>query len=213
MQRLGQRCQTAAGMTSQRFDNVAEAGAFERIAPARAPELRADVLVPLCQALVSGIVAGGLWAGGAAALGADFWAVFIASVAIFGGAAWFILLADHRRSLWVRERRESRDIDGDGHVGEPQQSRPPILVNPYRGQRAREADDRAALLETWAEFVRGCAIDTTQRAWERRIGRDQYQEMRDALIDSGWARWRNEADQRAGWELAADPETILAALR
>lgn len=196
-------------MQRARFTSVADAGAFERETPARAADLRSDVLVPLCQAGISGLIAGALWAGGAWLLGADFWLVFVASAGIFGGCAWFILLRDHRRGLWARERREARDLDGDGVVGEPSR---PVLVNPYQGQRARDADKHATELAALADFLYGCEGDTSLRTWEPRIGRDQYTAWRDALVSSGWASWRQPGNERAGWELSAPADEVVAAI-
>ena len=60
--------------------------------------------------------------------------------------------------------------------------------------------------------MKGCATDTSTRRWEGELGRDQYTEWRDLLISSGYARWRGRTGH-GGWDLTADPQTIIEALQ
>jgi len=90
--------------------------ALERQVGSRAPSVEADVLVPLQQSVVTGMF--GLACG--AALGAVvFWEWLAALVGGFcgfivaGGGMWALLLAEHRRLLWLVERQMA-GVEGDG---------------------------------------------------------------------------------------------------
>lgn len=97
-----------------------------------------------------------------------------------------------------------RDLDGSGAIGDG------LVLLRSNGARGG-ADADAQLQAAFADFVRGCALDTSARRWEPEIGRGQYQRWRRQLLDAGWARWRS-TDERAGWELTAPAAEILAAL-
>lgn len=62
-------------------------------------------------------------------------------------------------------------------------------------------------------FVRGTVTDTSARRWEKSLGRDLYQQWRDLLIGSGYARWRNENDVKAGWVMTSKPLEVIYALQ
>ena len=123
------------------------------------------------------------------------------------------ILATCVLGVWIRTRtrgrvRPSEPVAIDDNA-EPVKERV-IMVNPPRPEQAaeREEDTRQSEL---ADFVRGCAIDTSLRRWEPSLGREGYDRYRDVLISLGWGAWRSK-DRRQGWELTADPGEILDAL-
>jgi len=123
----------------------------------------------------------------------------LVTVVIWGLSTW-------RGLFWWLERATGQDIDEDGYIGSPDRL---ILVNPPRTQ----ADPRERKRAQFVDFVKGCAAgDTSLRRWEPALGRDRYQEYRDALIDTTWGRWIDDSNKRRGWELAAEPGEIIAAL-
>ena len=81
-----------------------------------------------------------------------------------------------------------------------------VMVNAWPPEH--EEDTRQS---EFADFVRGCAIDTSLRRWEPMLGREGYDRYRDVLISLGWGAWRSK-DRRQGWELTAGPDDILEAL-
>ena len=108
---------------------------WERKEPARPADLAGDVLVPLAQAGVTGLV-GGIIGGLVGGLAAG---------AVVGGltfsTTWLVLLADHRRSLWLVERLTGRDLDPDGHVGAPARTvRVETIERTRRGGQIRYTD-------------------------------------------------------------------------
>lgn len=188
---------------------VANAGAIERETPARAPDFRADVLVPLAQAAISGLIAGGLWAGGAAKLGADFWTVFSASVAIFGGAAWFILLRDHRRSLWTTERR----LPTEAEEVPPAPRRPDyVIMDAGKGaedNRRRQADAEIARV---IDFITVAGLGTTsvKAMADHGFTRSEVEALRGVLFGVGVADWK-PGGKAEGWGLTMPTEDAIDA--
>jgi len=139
-------------------------------------------------------------------------------VALGGGASipltlgaflWRLRACDS--TLWAIERATQRDLDHDGEIGQPAPAERVVLLDPYKGRAAQRADGSAEDRAGFAGFVKGCESDTSARRWERRIGRERYQSWRDALLASGWARARGAGD-RAGWELCASADEVIAAL-
>ena len=78
---------------------------WERRSPARPGELRGDLVLPIGQSLVTGLV-------GTPRTG------LIIGVVVFA-VAWVLLLLHTRQGLWTVERITGQDSDDDGVVGEP----------------------------------------------------------------------------------------------
>jgi hypothetical protein len=102
------------------------------------------------------------------------------------------------------------DLDRDGSIGKAPETRI-MTINPYQGKANQERDNREGVANVFRWFVQGCAIDTSTRRWESELGREQYQEWRELLIGSGFAKWRGRTGH-GGWDLTTDPATIIAAL-
>jgi len=167
-----------------------------------AAEQRLDVLARLAWVLGLGgiFMAGGLALGLALAIWQRNPAAILTGAAVglaVGGLAMLALAAHDL--LGALETATGRDLDHSGAIGDT-----PVLLRANASPVPAERDDFAA-------FVTACAVDTSARRWEPVLGRERYRQWRDVLIDGGWARWQSE-DKRAGWELAADPAAILAAL-
>ena len=107
----------------------------------------------------------------------------------------------------MAERIMRIDLDGDGVIGEPPARF--VAINAYAGREALARDQVTRDHERLAEFVRGCAVDTSLRRWEAAIGRDAYVTYRDQLMAAGWAAWRKPGNERAGWALTDDAERIV----
>jgi len=160
------------------------------------PGLRAVISGGLvCSVLVFGVqVFKGVWLSWTAA--ALCWAV--AGLVTWGLATWGDLIT------WGIERATGQDLDGDGVIGQPDRL---ILIN-----SRPQVDPRERKRLQFEDFVRGCEADTALRRWEPIIGRERYNEYRDALIGTTWASWIDPDNTRRGWELAASPGEIIAAL-
>ncbi len=109
----------------------------------------------------------------------------------------------------MAERIVQIDVDGEGLKGPPARF---VAISPYTGRQALARDSAERDREHLAEFIRGCAVDTSLRRWEASISRETYQDYRDRLIDSGWAEWKQPGNERAGWRLTAPAEETSAGI-
>ena len=199
---------------SQQAQELAE---VESATPARAADLVPDLLVPLAQALVTGAFLAGLVVFVLAEISprfdGDLLRVWGFSALAISTVTWLILLGQTRRLLWAYEQWTGRDLDGNGKIGKPPERI--VIINAGQGQREAAQQDEAAQLSQFARFVAALpARGTALRAWEAELGRDTYNEYRDALIRLGWARWNSmKADgtpnERQGWTLTLDAGEIL----
>ncbi|MCP4428259.1 MAG: hypothetical protein GY803_27540 [Chloroflexi bacterium] len=170
---------------------------FEYLSPARAAAPSSDVIVPLLQSAVSGFVVGLLTLWPTLANG---WAWYV-PLLVFGGVfavAWFLLLADHRRSLWNRETIESGGTPSP--IGQPD----PVLV------RLQVIEDGAIkyanlpipieTLKTMARaIVNGRSFSVSE--WTgagRPLSRSQFETLRTWLLNNDYAEWVDPDNRRSG---------------
>jgi hypothetical protein len=188
-------------------------------APARPATFIGDVLVPGAQAAITGSLVGAALTIGVA-LFTDYednlLALWLGLALGITTLAWVILLLDHRRLLWAVERLTGVDIDQDGSTGKPGAHL--VWVNRQKAnQRAEEARREAEWL-IFLGFISRLGVKGTALAtWEKELGRDRYNEFRDALVDYGLAKWRSynangRPNTSQGWELVGTPEETLAQL-
>ena len=187
--------------------------------PARPADLVSDLLVPIGQAAVTGILLGTVLTAGTVLLWPELdvnplglWAALTLGILTL---AWLVLLLDHRRMLWAVERLINSDLDRDGARGEPEPQERIVVVNAAQSARRAEQQALAQRRSEFARFVSRIPVKgTSQRAWEGEIGREQYQEWRDVLLQCRWAEWNSTKsdgtpNERKGWKLIADVDYIL----
>lgn len=144
-------------------------------APARPASFAADLLVPLGQALVTGLLLAGLATFAAARLGyrgdlLTWWAGWDLAIS---AATWAILLRAHRRLLWAVERVTGLDLNKDGKTGKPQERL--VIVNAPQAQQDAAQVDRAARRSAFAAFVAALPTrGTDARTWEPELGRPTF---------------------------------------
>jgi hypothetical protein len=182
--------------------------------------LEGDFLVPAAQAGLTGLLLGAL-------LAALLWlfvpdleahplAIWAGATLVIVAVAWLLLLVDTRKLLWNIERLTGQDLDGDQEIGRPGHL---VFVNRERAKQRAEKDRKEAEWRAFLGFVSRLGVKgTTLAVWESEIGRDRYNEFRDALIDYGFARWRSyksngTPNTTQGWYLLDEPEDILAQLQ
>lgn len=185
---------------------------FERRQPARPASLASDVIVPLAQALATGIIAFILnkltlnWNSGTVAAGV---------IAL----AWLVLLIDHRSALWNIERVIGADLNRDGFTGPPEP--PPTtrveIIEPKPRSHHEiylQFDLDPGVLSQFARAAIG-GQSLSEASWcgtGNPLSRAQYNHLRDTLITRGLARWRNPAHPRLGWEPTAKGCAVLREL-
>jgi hypothetical protein len=174
--------------------------------PVGESRLTTHVFVPFLQAAITMLLIAGCvlvfeWrpvAGAVGAIGLLIW-------------GWRILKAD---GLLTRlETITGRELDGVPGIGKPG---PVGLVNPEQARRdvGRQDSAPASDVPRMLAFVARCHHEGTaegaQRIKPNTAERDNYVECRDALLRLGLAKWRNEAQHSAGWDLTRDLDTTLA---
>jgi hypothetical protein len=181
--------------------------------PRGAQTIEGGFLVPLataagtaiCVTLATGALA---WVFG--------WSVKVVMVTFGLGllAAWLWRIGVADRLLWGIETWTKTDLDGDGRTGRPAAHLATMQPEAARATVARTV--RAAAESerlVWLQaFVHRCyTVGCSESAQGIKPGeRAQYLEARDLLLRLGVAVWRDAANKRLGWVLAADEPTAQA---
>jgi hypothetical protein len=209
-------------------DNESSDDLVEFRTPARAPTVESDVKVPFLQATITGIflapAAVGTYhlAGGTAIVPACF-----TSVLVFVGGAWMIRMGVMTKLLWQIEKYSNRDIDKDGHKGEPpEQPRNRTVIErqgavPHLPKSWMDLDEAIKVedVHRFAEMVWNFqqeGLGTGQKAMRGKplpsgfeIEDDIHSWMLKDLDDAGIIRWKGEKN----WRLMVRPSTVKRAIR
>lgn len=176
---------------------------WEKKTPTRSPQINSDVIVPVLQSFITGIV--GVIIGRAIAN----WTAAIITGGIVFSIVWMFKLWDHRDLLYTIETVTGLDIDKDGYKGKPSEPETvQIELHEHRtnGQSISWLElpidqDKLALL---ARSVINGNRSLAESQWTGKSGPfsiDEFRELRDTFIEKGLARWRNPEYPRQGWEL------------
>lgn len=183
---------------------------YTREEPVRPPDVMADYLVPLLQALACGVTAGLLAAVVAHYAGWDLYAVLAVAVVAFA-ASWWWLLRHTLDSTVVREHVRT----------EPEQTQPGrqvtrLVVNVGDVHQERELAIAPDKLLAIAKGVVNAERSFSEREWSGRgrllSGRAEYELVRDFFLDIGWARWKDEGNRKLGLEWTPAGTAALKAL-
>lgn len=204
------KTETTAEPAEQLPPNIA----FQRARPAT---MGSDVMVPVAQALVTGIlVAAVFWITG--------WSKYWASWGIICTfVVWLVQTVNVNRLLWAAEKRWQIDINKDGHKGRPAPAKyPGIILTKHTKDGGRFKDPRSKVPSVkeqhpFEKFVLACErVGTDMRFWEGQMGlpREVYQDWRDKLMDAGCAMWNSfnsqgDPNNRQGWHLTMPAKEIL----
>lgn len=91
----------------------------EKRGPARPAGFIADVIVPFCWSLGTGIITGATTSVIADAASGDWWLWLKLGFGVGMTAMWAWRMIDHSRLLWLKETVRREDINGDGYIGKP----------------------------------------------------------------------------------------------
>ena len=181
--------------------------------------LRDGVIVPILQALATGILSGLALAGVLWLAGVEIaWRWSLALIPVVWLVMWLASLSHWRASL---ERLLNRDLNNDGVIGEQQ---PPVIISePAREVRVtlerdegRHVDiiDLPAQPEQLRQLADGLLSGRqfALSAWSGAgapFSRSEFERLRDELIKRGLARWRNANAQAQGAELTLPGRAVL----
>lgn len=170
--------------------------------------ITSEILIPLMACVLFGL-------GVTVALAVIQWGILnigLKAALKFGGGVGLLAASlaltwrFYKAVVWIAEETTRHDLDRDGWVGEPE----PRIITVRANQGTTVTGPRERLRQELDDFVKGCQVDTSMRRWEPILGRDKYLMFRQILLEAGHAAWTSDADKRAGWELTAPAEEIIA---
>lgn len=182
---------------------------YEVERPMARPTVEGHVVVPFCQAMIIGGTVGLLATWGLVELEVvrHWWpAGGLLMLAAFG-LAFLVKVSSAEATLWTVERVIGADLDRDGTVGKPEDHDHIILAGPGP-TTLTPAERKRGQFVTFVRAI-GATGDTSRERFEGSLGRQRYEEFRNALIGSGLAQWVDPDNHRQGWELARDPAAII----
>lgn len=179
--------------------------------PHREPNPGADLLVPLGQAVATGIIAALVAAVLASVAGRDdVLRITAVTLSVVLAVAWLWRLGVVDSLLSVVERI-TQELDGPEEEAEPEAHTMTVNAGQARAEAGRIAGERASTVKT-AEllgFVSRCATlgtsEGAQGVKPNQTERARYAELRDMLISLGIGQWKDENRKRLGWSLVLTP--------
>lgn len=193
----------------------------ETAIPSRAPNLAGDLLVPLGQATVTGLLAGTLLS--LALVGLNFpapaWHVWIGASLLATTCSWVVLLVEHRRLLWRVETLVGYDLNHDGVVGSPEKRRLEVELHAGRstvfvGSDFLEMDDDH-LLAFATGLSRGNGLAEGDWGKNRRAfpgGINDFRAFRARLLAAGLVRFVNADAPNLGYVLTPSGRAVFRRL-
>lgn len=125
---------------------------------------------------------------------------------------WEDNVAEWRELLWQREQRLGMDLDGDGHVGEPETSRWEVHypdTNQTQILHFPVSEQRMALL---ARGLVSNGWKFTEREWSgsgKPFSAEEVDGIREVFLARGWCVWKNEDSVERGVNFTAKGKASL----
>lgn len=194
---------------------------LERLTPARVPEPWADVLVPACQALLTGALVAALVIFLIGQLApdtrGDLPAAWLGLALAITSVSWVLLLLDSRRLLWGLERITGMDLDDDDVIGELQT----IEIHLQEGGQTRiigaqwlgMSDERLLMLA--ADLVRGRSLAEGELGKDKALfpsGINEYRTVRKRLAEAGLVALVNRDAPSQGYRITAAGRAVFRRL-
>ena len=178
--------------------------------------MQAAVTIPLAQAAVTGGLTAAVVMSAAALTGAPALTGLAAGMAATL-AEWMTLTRQWRALVWGVETISGCDVDGDGHIGEPEPQEPArvdVWLHRPNGATRRALPVTREQLTAWASGI-ASGLSLSEPTWTgsgKPFSRAEYRGFRDALIRYGWAQWRDPNVPQQGWELTRAGQAVVRAL-
>jgi hypothetical protein len=171
-----------------------------------------DVATPALQSLVSALAASFVAIVPAVALDLS-WLVVPTAGAFAFGLSWWLLLRDGRRGLWEVETHRREPLPAPA-TAEPAKTTTRLAVTLGNTHHERELPIEPDVLLRLARSLAAGAHSFSERELVGAgllSGRAQYEQVRDALLNMGWLRWKS-SDRRQGLDWTAPGRAGLRAL-
>lgn len=191
-------------------------GSTELREPIRAMTAESEIVVPVGQAVITGLLVMAL------AVVIAFvplpWVVFALLFVLVTLILWLLLIVDGRRLLWRIERTFGADLDGDGAQGppaEPQMFRIELSERTPAGQRTAWLDVPGTT-DTFATVCQSAlsGLPLSEARWTgtgNPYARSQWAALRDTMLDRGLWEWMNPKARAQGLRLTAAGRHVLRA--
>ena len=183
-----------------------------RKTPVRKMEMVADVLVPLAQAGISGLLVGGLTTPLFAAAQNIPWYAGLYLGAVSVGLVWGFRLAASKDTLWVIEELTGSDIDGDGHSGPPPAYGVRAELKKDDGWQFSTLPGTPSALHKFAVTVNGGESFTERTSYTSGLTQQEWEALRNTFISNNWAYWRNPERPQVGVELLRSGRAVLRSI-
>lgn len=173
-----------------------------RKTPFRKMELTADVLVPLTQAIISGILTVIILALLVPFVPGWGWGVPFIVGGLVVALVWaWSMVKD--RGLWVIEEITGIDIDRDGHTGKPQPAKTIEIEIKEQGKLTGLATlpGEYPYLVAFCRWVSAGDSFSESTAQECGYGVTNFRKLRDIFIKDRGAAWRNPEHPQQGLDL------------
>jgi hypothetical protein len=141
---------------------------------------------------------------------------FCGLIVLAGFGSWRVwrFIDTRQEQLWQRERLERRDIDGDGHIGEP----PTLTLElPEPNQRRTLFVDLGISEARAIAFAKGIMAgrSLSVHEWTGKGGlctRQEFERLRAKLLEAGLVRWVNTNAHNQGVTLTRKGAVALGEL-
>jgi hypothetical protein len=181
------------------------------VSPARAASVASDVLVPLLQAAVTGVIAGLIGLLVILATGWAWWLPLVIALVTFA-LIWLRLMQEHNEHLWIKEWHE-------------QQAAPPAEI--HHITRLTVQVDGGRMVETEIDLPHDVMLKIargvvnagrpfSEREWSGQ-GRllsspAEFRALRDKLLDMDFLRWKDDQRRNLGVEWTPEGWAMLQQL-
>lgn len=163
------------------------------------------VMIPLLQALVSGIFATVLASGayGIYRYYDNIWAWGYFLFGLITGVSWFALLVNWRNVVWRLEEIYGVDIDKDQQVGHPVERFKVEITRRSGNSYSTQYLDDMPLTITHAQMLfpalaKGVSFSENNWVSPKKMSRDQFLDLRNYWLDLGWLVWINPDRPKLG---------------
>lgn len=130
---------------------------------------------------------------------------------------WNKLLGESNERLWKTEEIINKDIDGDGHVGPPEQIVLRGVIEDKKGIVSGSKHLMPFSVDKFMKFCKGVGTKgLTYRAWTGRNGvfsDSEFEALMTFLLENNFARWVNEDSPNQGRELTRLGKKVLEEYR
>lgn len=190
----------------------------ERSGAAFLPTLESHVIVPLAEAIISGLFAGfvvGTVVGIVAIIGDQSWKIILLSGFASGFLATYIMswrawnghLSDYKALLWYTEFAEGPEPQQENR--QVHEARVKINQNWIHADLPFDRDNPQALVDFASAIVSGIAPFSERGAGRYGYSVTRFNELRDNFIKGHLAYWKNPKNKREGVGLSRSGITLL----